>query len=171
MLRPIEIPIGPSIAYVPLTQGLYALIDSEDIERVGQHAWHAAWNGSSRHFYARRRLGRGHEFLHAFIFGNLQGYTADHVSSERTLDNRKCNLRHASRFQQAQNRQKAPKRSTPYRGIFWEPRKGLWRVLLRANGKLYSGGRHKSEIRAAHKYDELARTHHREFARLNFPGG
>lgn len=30
-IRPIIVPVGPSIAYVPLTRGLFSLIDIEDV--------------------------------------------------------------------------------------------------------------------------------------------
>lgn len=169
--RPIEIPIGPSIAYVPLTQGLYALIDREDADRVGKYAWHAAFNRTSGHFYARRRLGNARWPLHDEILGRKEGFTVDHISSENTLDNRKANLRHATKFQQVWNRGRREKTASGFLGVYWEPKKRLYRVLVRHNGKAISGGRHKSPVVAAAKRDEIVSKLHGEFARLNFAGG
>lgn len=39
--RPAIIPIGPSIAYLPLTQGLFALIDREDAPQLEKFKWQA----------------------------------------------------------------------------------------------------------------------------------
>lgn len=169
--RQIETPIGPSIAYVPLTQGLYALIDREDAERVGKYAWHAAFNRTSGHFYARRRLGNARMPLHDAILGKKEGFTVDHVSSENTLDNRKANLRYATRNQQASNRAARIEKVSGYRGVHWEPKKKLFRVIIGFNGKQIRGGRYKSAIAAALRYDKIAKEFHGEFARLNFPGG
>lgn len=169
--RPIEIPIGPSIAYVPLTQGLYALIDAEDAERVGKYAWHAALNSTSGHFYARRRVGNARMPLHDAILGEREGFTADHICSERTLDNRKCNLRHADRNQQVWNRRLPKRNTTGFRGVFHEPDKNLYRVVIGFQGKQFRFGRYRCKIEAARIYDREATRLHGQFARLNFPGG
>jgi hypothetical protein len=37
--RPAIRVIGPSISYIPLTKGSYALIDSDDAENTDKYAW------------------------------------------------------------------------------------------------------------------------------------
>jgi hypothetical protein len=54
--RQVIVPIGPSIAYVPLTQGYYALIDVEDAGWAGVHNWCAWWNGRKTKVYAKRQV-------------------------------------------------------------------------------------------------------------------
>lgn len=72
-IRPVIIPIGPSIAYVDLTKGLYSLIDSDDAERVGETNWCAQKSKrKTGEFYAVRNTskpGRHTLPLHRFILG------------------------------------------------------------------------------------------------------
>ena len=51
--RPIVIPIGPSIAYVPLTQGQFACIDVDDVALVGDRNWYAHWSEQTQSYYAQ----------------------------------------------------------------------------------------------------------------------
>jgi|SRR5882762_1673172 len=176
-LRPVIVPIGPSIAYVELTQRQYALIDSEDAERVGKHNWHTAWNGTSSHFYARRRYLCGenksnrHFFLHEFILGKLENHTADHIFSERTLDNRKCNLRQATENHQAWNRRIPSNNTSGFRGIYFDPKKKLWRAIIVHRYKRIGLGRFKSKTDAILAYDRAAIDLRGDLAKPNFPGG
>ena len=39
---------------IPLTQGQFAQISTEDFERVSQFKWYAKWNTCTRSFYAVR---------------------------------------------------------------------------------------------------------------------
>jgi hypothetical protein len=88
------------------------------------------------------------------------------------LDCRKKNLQKCTQAEVAMNMGK--KRDyKQYKGVFREARRGLWyaQLALTTNGvrRRYWGGYHDSPQRAAVAYDELAKEHHGEFARLNFP--
>jgi len=156
MKREVEYPIGPSIAYVPLTQGLYALIDADDAERVGHHNWHAAFNKTSRRFYARKRAGGGRLPLHSFVLGKEEGKTVDHISRD-SLDNRKCNLRMATASLQAWNRGMLRSNTSGHVGIFWEKKKSLWRALIIHKNKRIGLGRYKEKEEAIKAYEMAAR--------------
>lgn len=108
--RPIIIPIGPSIAYVPLTQGYYALIDREDAELLGRWNWCAT---------DRRSVGAGiravrlvcnghwtkprHRFLHTELMNTPKGMVIDHAN-RNPLDNRRANLRVCTQLENNRNR-------------------------------------------------------------------
>lgn len=86
---------------IKLTQGLSALVDAEDFERVSAFKWCASRESNGRKWYAIRReyeRGTGKRTkirLHRFILGLGSGRdcerVVDHLNGD-TLDNRKCNL-------------------------------------------------------------------------------
>lgn len=94
--RRIFVPIGPSIAYVPLTQGLYALIDAEDAEWVGVHNWCAHWPGRKTKVYAMRSVvtvppGNMRLCLHHAVLDTALKPSVRFLNGN-TLDCRKANL-------------------------------------------------------------------------------
>lgn len=94
----------------------------------------------------------------------------DHVNGDG-LDNRRENIRPCTNSQNQMNRRKLNnhKTASQYKGVVFELDRGCWRAQLKLNGKKYRGPRRKSEMQAALDYDDLARKHFGEFARLNFP--
>jgi hypothetical protein len=90
-------------------------------------------------------------------------------------NNCRNNIRPATQVQNQWNRRKMPRNgvaSSPYKGVSFakNPRaaKNPWRCSLAANGKRNQSF-HATELEAAHRFDELARKYHGEFAVLNFP--
>jgi hypothetical protein len=169
-IRPVVIPIGPSIAYVPLTHGLYALIDTNDAERVGIFNWHARWDKSSRAFYAwttGRKLPYQAVSMHRFILGEgKEGETPDHRKVEATLDNRRCNLRFADHAQQNCNRRIHSNNKSGYKGVFWHNRDRAWIAKITLHGRLQWSGRFNDPLSAYNARCEEVRRLHGEFARI-----
>ncbi len=86
-----------------------------------------------------------------------------------TLDNRRGNLRPATRYTQAANTLK--KRTVaPYKGLSPTIR-GTWTASIRADGRRKNLGHFKNPVEAAKAYDAAARAIHGEFACVNFPIG
>jgi hypothetical protein len=82
------------------------------------------------------------------------------------LNNRRSNLRPCTH---AQNMRNGKKRTTrPFKGVF-QSASGKWFAQICVDHKRVYGGSFEKPEDAAKKYDELAATHHGEFARLNFP--
>lgn len=111
-IKPLIIPIGPSIAYVPLgnkESGKFALIDSADADLVGRFNWSCFSCGKSWYVYrgghATNAVGVRSTLLHREILGLRHGdrRTGDHRNLN-PLDNRRSNLRIATREQQCANR-------------------------------------------------------------------
>lgn len=111
------IPIGPSIAYVPLTRGAYALIDREDAERLLGTRW-VAWTDNDV-TYAQRTLCVGGKrttiTLQHFLAG-APGLLVDHANC-KPLDNRRINLRSATSSQNAHNRGRSKNNTSGYKGV------------------------------------------------------
>jgi len=158
--RPVIIPIGPSIAYVPLTRGQFSLIDAEDAERVGCFNWCSYWNKRTESFYAVRY---GNVRLHRFVLQVGINLIHDHVNG-RTLYNRKANLRAATATQNAYNRRLRRDNASGLKGVSLEGRRYVSRIKIR--GKSVRLGLYDTASAAHAAYCEAARNHHGEFARL-----
>ncbi len=93
----------------------------------------------------------------------------DHIN-HNGLDNRKANIRPATRSQNNFNRLivKREDSSSKYKGVSWRKRKMRWHARIHVNGEYKFLGYFKDEIHAAKAYDEAAKKYHGEFAVLNF---
>lgn len=149
---------------VTLSRGQVALVDYEDAERVLAIKWHAVPRRFTHGFYARTAKGL---MLHHFILGRVAGKMIDHINGD-SLDNRRCNLRHADAADNARNCSRPMPHG--YRGILF--RAGMpkpWRARICVNYKKVDLGHFSSAIEAAKAYDAAARKHFGAFATLNFP--
>lgn len=155
---------------VPLGHGRVALVDEADYERVAAHKWHAARSSQKReNYYATCRIAGRTTYMHRFILGAAAGIEVDHAN-RNGLDNRRVNLRAATRAQNGANKTDPVGRSG-FRGVVCiDPaRRKPWRGSLVVNGRRLSTAYFESPRAAAVARDALARQHHGEFAVLNFP--
>lgn len=158
--------------HIPLTRGLFALIDDEDADDISQFRWHAleSANNPGRYYaYRRARLRPGPSvtlYMHRAIMKPPIGFHVDHINHNR-LDNRRCNLRIAT---QAQNNSNAIYSSTALgrRGVY-EYRPGHFTVRASRQGIVYMRRGFTDSIQAALIYDAMARILFGEFAATNFP--
>ncbi len=160
-IRPVVVPIGPSIAYVELTQGKWSLIDSADVYLVNQYNWHAKRSGDI--FYARRVSASGD--VHT-LHGTLLGAHADHRNGDG-LDNRlSCNLRPANRSQNNCNRRRQSNNSSGYKGVSWHRGRQRWEAIIQKAGKRTDLGGFATPRAAYDAYCSAAAELHGEFARV-----
>lgn len=165
--RPVIIPIGPSIAYVQLTNGQFSLIDACDAERVGRFNWKACWDRKTCIFYASRctsldGINKTH-FLHNEVLKPRPGLLADHAS-RNTLDNRRANLREATRSQNNMNQRIFVTNTSGYKGVT-RHKCGKFQASVVLNGKYHYRGLHQT-AELAHIAASVARAElHGEFAR------
>ena len=164
---------------IPLTQGYFAIVDDEDFARVCQHKWwvqQPSRQPSAGHEPLRYAMGRvtyddGTRHLQQlgrFILGLLPDDSrCPNHKNGNPLDNRRENLRIASRTENMQNRAAVGGRSR-FKGVYWSNSHNRWRASLRLAGRTIKRVG-STEEHAAQIYDGLAREHFGEFARLNFP--
>jgi len=144
----------------------YAIIDPEDYEKTAIDEWQL-YNNHNYKYYAVRLEDCKVVFMHRQIMGNPAGKVIDHRNREG-LDNRKSNLRLATRSQNNCNR-KQMQGTSKYRGVCYNKRMKKWRAAISFNGMYKHLGFFDSEEEAGRAYDEAAKLYHGEFASLNFP--
>lgn len=166
--RRAHVPVGPSIAYIELTQGQWSLIDADDAGSVEQRNWCAMRVRKSDDFYVfttiridgRKKL----VGMHSFILNPRPGYVADHINGRRT-DNRRCNLREATIQQNNINQGKKSHNTSGYRGVFLLKSRNRWFAKIVVNGKPRHLGYFDSAEEASRAYVESAKMYHGEFFR------
>lgn len=154
---------------IPLTKGFVALVDDEDAEAVlAAGSWHAL-EAPTVTYAARRDPQPGKNVrvhLHTFLTGLL---LVDHANGDG-LDNRRANLREATRQQNAQNRRRRCDNRAGFKGVSKVyRRRNLWRAVIHVRGQQVSLGCFRTPEEAALAYDTAARDLFGEFAALNFP--
>jgi HNH endonuclease len=140
-----------------------------------QTEWHTTADDYVRRYvYPDGRRGKAITILMSRLIMNPSpGEFVDHVNGN-TLDNRRCNLRLCTRQQNAQNRAKHDRlrvATSRYKGVYWVKDRRLWTSRITTRGKQVTLGYFPSELEAADAYDQAARRHFANFARLNFPSG
>lgn len=153
---------------VKLTQGQVAMIDDCDADLVGM-GWFAIHGG--RTFYAVRHgptvNGRRAFIQMHRVIAERMGIPGNPDHANRNgVDNRRSNLRAATRQQNNANKSHYRNNTSGYRGVcpYWN----RWRALLKANGKQRCIGSFSSPVSAALAYDRAARGAFGEFASVNF---
>lgn len=158
-----EIPL-----YGDKAAGRVALIDAADYALVAPYRWQVHEVPEKNHGpYATARIGVGRKaprrYMHQLLTGNL---LTDH-ENHNGLDNRRENLREATRGQNLANQRPGRRGSSDYKGV--DLRRGLWRARIKTGGREVFLGYHANPEAAARAYDLAATVAFGEFACLNFP--
>ena len=158
---------GYEFRRIKLTKGKYAIVDVEDYPKLDGYDWQL-FESESKNFYAVRLDGNKLVKMHREIMNAPAGVFVDHRYGDG-LDNRKKNLRIATRAQNQYNRRKTSgKTSSKYKGVHLDRNRNKYRAIIGCNRKRIFLGYFDNETDAAKAYDEAAKKYHGEFAKLNF---
>jgi hypothetical protein len=163
---------GHAVRLIPLDQGKYAIVDVDDYERLAKYKWQLHSNGHT--FYAFRSsttadATKGQRvWMHREVIDIPEGLVCDHIN-RKGLDDRKANVRPATRSQNSCNARKRAKTSSRYRGVSRDAMSNRYRAQIKVNGRNIYLGMFDDQEQAAKAYDAAAKEYHGEFAVLNFP--
>jgi len=156
---------------IQLSKGKSAIVDDQDYEWLSKFTWYSLPKKSPKNYYAMRKEYHGRWdtrvfFMHRDILG-LNGnklLEGDHINGNG-LDNRRRNLRIATRAQNKQNQRKRKNTKSKYKGV--SPHGKKWIVKICCNGNRMNLGIFRSEKMAALAYDIKAKELFGQFARPN----
>lgn len=156
---------------IPLTQGKAAIVDAVDFEWLSQWKWCAYRDGKT--WYARRS-GRSQDgkritvSMHREILDAHPGVEVDHRNADG-LDNRRVNLRLATKAENGRNRLTPINNTSGYKGVYWHERHRKWYAQITVEKKRAHLGHFDSAEDAARAYDKVAKEVYGDFANTNFP--
>jgi HNH endonuclease len=162
---------------LPLTKGLYAIVDAGRYDFLMQWRWYAQHGKGKREIYYANRKGPRREdktrevfSLHRAVFGDDSAPEVDHIN-RNPLDCRRSNLRAATRRQNSVNRSLGANNTSGYKRVYYNEKCPLrpYTAYVRMDGKCIYLGNFKTAEEAARAHDKKASEVYGEFAYLNFP--
>jgi hypothetical protein len=163
---------GYTYRRIYLGEGQYTKLDSADYYRLRDYRWYLT--GMNGKFYVVRaeKVGNNRTKIKSMqreIIRPPKGKVVDHRNCD-AQDNRRANLRSATRSENMMNRRKtSSKTSSKYIGVFRDKNRKKWTTRLRCKGKVVFCRQFDKEIEAAKARDEAVKKYRIDFARLNFP--
>lgn len=140
------------------------LLDDDVPDRVVNLPWSCAVGCA---VYLNRSHGKSFPITR-LILGKKEGFVVDHINGD-AHDNRRENLRFATKQQNNCNKKIKSNNTSGYKGVFHNL-KGInrpWVASVTFQGKRkYSRG-FATPLEAAHEYNRMAKEMHGEFASLN----
>lgn len=155
---------------IELTQGKVTIVDDADYEWLNQFHWSLGSGGYPQRAVKTDKGWRPRR-MHCDLIDVPAGLVPDHINGN-ALDNRRSNLRIATRSENQRNqRKRTRKTSSRFKGVHWNSDMKKWGATI----KPFTGsctlhlGCFTDEIEAAEAYDAAAIKYFGEFGRLNFP--
>lgn len=165
-LRPIR--IEGDLAFIPLTKGYEAVIDAVDVPLVAGKNWCAAVAKNTVYAVTRTSTKGGVKaktlHLHRFLMSAPANLEVDHKDCNG-LDNRRKNLRLATRAQNQQNKQISRSNTSGFKGVSWCAQSKKWRATVCLNGKTKRVGTYATPELAHASYAAACFLMHGEFGR------
>jgi hypothetical protein len=138
----------------------YGLVDLEDYYEIVQGR---KWNlGDGRYINSNGIR------LHRYIMNVIGRIDVDHINGNK-LDNRRSNLRLATRGQNNVNSNCPRHNTSGAKGVSWDRSRSKWFSKITCNGKQIPLGRYDDFNKAVEAYNNAAIKYFGEFARINEP--
>lgn len=140
--------------------------DDADQDIVKPLAW-TCWNG-----YISTMVQSRHVYLHILIMERMigrkmrKGELVDH-KDENPSNNKRANLRVATKSQNMSNRGITKRNTSGYKGVSRVANRSKWQATIQVNYKSMSLGRYDTPEEAALAYNKASTKYFGEFAKLN----
>lgn len=167
-----KLTIDGGIAKILLQDGSSAVVDVCELPKLCGIYWNAYKDGNTTYARSTNKWTEDGErkyktiLMHQLILPTKYGFITDHIDGDG-LNNKRSNLRYATKGQNMFNSKKRKGCSSQYRGVSFVKGSGKWQSNIRVDGKNIHLGTYQSEDSAAIIYNEAAKKHFGEFARLN----
>jgi hypothetical protein len=159
---------------IQLTKGHVATIDDTDVD-LAQFKWYSHSSNGGKRAYAAMGTARYEfsksKFLHRIVLERIigrplnLGEIPDHINGD-SLDNRRSNLRLATKAQNNRNAQIPKTNKTGYKGVAFRKERQKWQATINYNNHKIYLGCYDTPQEAYVIYCKAARILHGEFARL-----
>lgn len=161
--------LQPETKEMHLPCGHVVIVDAADYEWLSQWKWHALNNhGRGRYAIRGEKAEDGKQvtvYMHRLIMSAGKGILVDHINGDG-LDNRRINLRLATRHENMRN-QHNQRSNSGYRGVSWHRTRKKWGARIRYANKLWHLGWFDDPKEAALAYNKAALEYFGEFASPN----
>jgi hypothetical protein len=134
----------------------FLCIDDADFDLVSQYRW--GWSGRDVRSTTYPRIK-----VHRLIVNPRDNEIVDHINGD-TLDNRRCNLRVATRMQNMWNRKTNENNKVGLKGVTWRQDCHKYQAQIRVNKKTVFLGRFKTAIEAHKAYVEASNKYYGQFS-------
>ncbi len=156
---------------IELTSGYFAFVDDSDFEFLNQWKWRANKQSNGDIYAETDKYIDGKRFIikmHRLIIGVTDGNVLVDHRDGNGLNNQRNNLRPCNKSQNGMNRGTIRKnRLTKFKGVQMRSDGKKWVAEIVANKKKTHLGSFNTDVEAAIAYNNAAKIHHGEFARLN----
>jgi predicted HNH restriction endonuclease len=141
----------PNYSKIPLSQGKFAIVDTEDFEYLNQWKWSYTNTG-----YAYRNVRVDGKYDHVIMMHRLlnktpDGLVTDHINRNK-LDNRKANLRSATKRENSLNTERNKNNTSGEKGVV-KGKNNRWKAQIFYNYKNYFIGIYDTKNEAIVAYN------------------
>lgn len=161
--------IDGDIAFISLTKGHQTLIDAIDLPLVERWNWFASINSQLQPYAVRRSYDVTPSKvirLHRIILDAPEWLDVDHIDGN-TLNNRRSNLRLATRSQNCQNQKVNASNLSGLKGVSWRESRKKWQAQIMRNYKKYYLGLFDTPEAAYSAYCIASKSLHGHFGRTS----
>lgn len=168
--RPPIIPVGPSLAYISLSNGMLSRVSIEDAWPLAFYMWSAYQDPKSGTWYTSTSITIGPKravslAIHRCIIGP-GCENVDHIDGDG-LNNERRNLRPSTHGENMANVRKRRDNVSGFKGVWWHRANSCWSASIQSKGESKYLGSFDTPEKAYAAYCEAAQRLHAEFARLS----
>lgn len=154
---------------IQLQNGMVALVDDEDFDRVNEYLWVVRFINNSIPVISGVIKGKNRYLTH-FILG-LSNVTSNiSFLNMNRFDFRKENLIEINKTSVSRRKKAHRKSSSKYKGVSWRGDSNKWLAKIKVDGKDYRIGLFVNEDEAAKAYNQVAKEIYGEDYLLNVIG-